>query len=127
MMIFKSIIQMFDTLSTEDECRKYLEDLVWHGEPKCPFCSCTKEPWKLTTFGRFRGLYKCPHCGKRFNVKVGTMFEGSHIPLKKWFYAIYIFLSHKKGISSVQLAKDISVTQKTAWFMLCRIREKSER
>lgn len=122
-MIFNSIIQMFDTLSTEDECREYLEDLVWHGEPKCPFCSCSKEPWRLTTFGRFRGLYKCPHCGKRFNVKVGTMFEGSHIPLKKWFYAIYIFLSHKKGISSVQLAKDISVTQKTAWFMLCRIRE----
>jgi hypothetical protein len=50
------------------------------------------------------------------------MFEGSHVPLKKWFLAIYIFLSHKKGISSVQLAKDIKVTQKTAWFMLSRIR-----
>jgi hypothetical protein len=51
------------------------------------------------------------------------MFEGTHIPLKKWFYAIYLFISHKKGISSAQLARDIRVTQKTAWFMLGRIRE----
>ncbi len=51
------------------------------------------------------------------------MFEGTHIPLKKWFYAIYLFISHKKGISSAQLARDIHVTQKTAWFMLGRIRE----
>lgn len=120
---FKSLLDMIDTLSTEDECREYLEELIWNGKPQCPYCSCSKEPWKLTSFGKFRGMYKCPHCGKRFNVKIGTMFEGSHIPLKKWFYAIYIFLAHKKGISSVQLAKDISVTQKTAWFMLCRIRE----
>ena len=51
------------------------------------------------------------------------MFEGTHIPLQKWFYAIYLFISHKKGISSAQLARDIKVTQKTAWFMLSRIRE----
>lgn len=54
------------------------------------------------------------------------MFEGSHVPLKKWFLAIYLFLSHKKGISSMQLHKDIHVTQKTAWFMLNRIRHNLE-
>lgn len=69
-----------------------------------------------------QGLYKCKSCRKTFSVTVGTMFEGSHVPLMKWFYAIYIFLSHKKGISSTQLAKDIGVTQKTAWFILERIR-----
>lgn len=45
---------MIETLSTEDECREYLEELVWNGQPKCPYCSCTEEPWKLTSFGRFR-------------------------------------------------------------------------
>lgn len=98
MITFKSLLHMIDTLSTEDECREYLEELVWNGHPKCPYCSCSQEPWLLTSFGRFRGMYKCPHCRKRFNVKVGTMFEGSHIPLKKWFYAIYIFLAHKKAL-----------------------------
>ena len=72
--------------------------------------------------GEFKGLYKCKDCRKRFTVRQGTMFEGSNLPLKKWFYAIYLFLSHKRGISSCQLARDIDVTQKTAWFMLHRIR-----
>lgn len=50
---------MIDTLRTEDDYREYL---IWHGHPKCPFCSCTEEPWKLTSFGRFRRMLKCPHC-----------------------------------------------------------------
>ncbi len=115
---------MIDTLHTETECREYLETLLWGDAPVCPHCGAVdKEHWKLTTFGQFKGQYKCRHCRSRFNVRIGTMFEGTHIPLKKWFYAIYLFISHKKGISSAQLARDIHVTQKTAWFMLGRIRE----
>ena len=121
---FHSLLQMIDTLHTEEDCRQYLEDMRWGGEPVCPHCgSISKHHYKLTQNGTFKGLYKCKDCRERFTVLQGTMFEGSHIPLKKWFYAIYIFLSHKKGISSVQLAKDIQVTQKTAWFMLSRIRK----
>lgn len=121
---FNSLIQMMDTLHTEDDCRQYLEDMRWHGEPICPHCgSISKHHYKLTQNGEFKGLYKCKDCRERFTVRIGTMFEDSNLPLKKWFYAIYIFLSHKKGISSVQLAKDIHVTQKTAWFMLSRIRK----
>lgn len=121
---FHSLLQMIDTLHTEEDCRQYLEDMRWGGEPVCPHCgSISKHHYKLTQNGTFKGLYKCKDCRERFTVLQGTMFEGSHAPLKKWFYAIYIFLSHKKGISSVQLAKDIQVTQKTAWFMLSRIRK----
>lgn len=121
---FHSLLQMIDTLHTEEDCRQYLEDMRWGGEPICPHCgSISKNHYKLTQNGKFKGLHKCKDCRERFTVTQGTMFEGSHVPLKKWFYAIYLFLGHKKGISSVQLAKDIQVTQKTAWFMLSRIRQ----
>jgi len=67
-------------------------------------------------------LLKCADCRRQFTVKVGTIFEDSAIPLQKWFMAVYLLMAHKKGISSVQLGKDIGVTQKSAWFMLHRIR-----
>lgn len=115
----KSFIDLFNSLHDETSCREFLEYQRWHGEPICPHCHRqSKEHYRL----KRQGLYKCKSCRKTFSVTVGTMFEGSHIPLMKWFYAIYIFLSHKKGISSTQLAKDIGVTQKTAWFILERIR-----
>lgn len=124
METFNSPNHMRKILNTEEKCREYLEELRWHGEPVCPHCgSISKYHYKLTQNGTFKGLYKCKDCRKRFTVTIGTMFEGSHIPLYDWFYAISIFLSHKKDISSAQLARDINVTQKTAWFMLQRIRK----
>ena len=123
MATFHSLLQMMDTLHTEEDCRVYLENMRWNGKPICPHCgSISEHHYKLTQNGEFKGLYKCKDCRCRFTVRQGTMFEGSNLPLKKCFYAIYLFLSHKKGISSCQLAKDIQVTQKTAWFMLHRIR-----
>ena len=115
---------MLQSLNTEEKCREYLEELRWHGEPICPHCgSISKHHYKLTQNGEFKGLYKCKDCRKRFTITIGTMFEGSHVPLDQWFYAISIFLSFKKGLSSAQLARSINVTQKTAWFMLQRIRK----
>ncbi len=114
---------MLEVLSDEDTCRKFLEQIRWNGEPVCPHCeSKNKEHYELKQKGEFKGLRKCKDCRERFTVKVGTMFHGSPIPLRKWFIAIYIFSSHKKGISSLQLHRDLGVTQKTAWFMLNRIR-----
>lgn len=122
--IFKSFSDMVIQLPTDEACRLYLENVRWKGEPVCPHCSVkSKEHYKLKTKGEFRGLYKCKDCRERFTVTVGTMFHGSHASLRKWFIAIYIFTSHKKGISSLQLHRDLGVTQKTAWFMLHRIRE----
>ena len=101
----------------------FLEELRWGGSPICPHCGVqNSNHYKLKQKGEFKGLYKCKDCRERFTVTVGTMFEGSHIKLRKWFIAIYIFTSHKKGISSLQLHRDLGVTQKTAWFMLGRLR-----
>lgn len=109
--------------SSEEKCRTYLEQIRWNGTPICPHCgSQNKKHYELKTKGFFNGLRKCKDCKKRFTVTVGTMFEGSNVPLKKWFIAMYIFVSHKKGISSHQLARDLGITQKSAWFMLGRIR-----
>lgn len=120
---FHSLLQMIHTLHTEEDCRLYLEDMRWGGEPVCPHCgSISKHHYKLTQNGECKGMYKCKDCRERFTVRIGTMFEDSNLPLKKWFYAIFLFLAHKRGISSAQLARDINVTQKTAWFMLHRIR-----
>lgn len=120
---FSSFSKMLQALPNEAACREYLETLLWKGEPVCPHCGSKNENhYKLKTKGEFKGLYKCKDCRERFTVTVGTIFEGSHIDLRKWFIAIYIFSSHKKGISSHQLGKDLGITQKSAWFMLGRIR-----
>lgn len=118
---FDSLSSMISTLPDDNACREYLENVIWNGTPKCPHCQSTIS-YKLKTKGEFKGLYKCKDCRKRYTVTIGTMFESSHVPLKKWFIAIYIFTSHKKGISSHQLASDLGITQKSAWFVLSRIR-----
>jgi len=124
---FKSFYEMLELLPNDNACRLFLEDLRWNGKPVCPHCgSINGSHYKLKTKGEFTGLYKCKDCRERFTVTVGTMFEGSHVPLRKWFIAIYIFTSHKKGISSIQLGKDLGITQKSAWFVLHRLRNTFE-
>jgi len=106
--------------SDEQVCRDFLVQQRWGGVPVCPYCNSTKS-YVIEGGKRF----KCGErtCYKKYSVTVGSVFHASNIPLSTWFPAMYIILSHKKGISSIQLAKDLGVTQKTAWFMLHRIRE----
>ena len=119
----KSFIQLMNSLHDEKSSREFLETHRWHGMPKCPYCNHeSKGHYKLNRNGEFNGLYKCRNCKKTFTVTKGTIFERSNAPLKSWFYAIHMLLSHKKGISSIQLSKDIGVTLKTAWYMLQKIR-----
>lgn len=118
---FKSFTEMLNVLPTDKACREYLELTLWNGKPTCPHCG-SMHSYILKNKGQAEGLYKCKDCQKRYTVTVGTMFHGSHIPLRKWFIAIYIFSMHKKGISSHQLASDLGITQKSAWYMLGRIR-----
>lgn len=121
---FGSFVEMLTVLPDDNACRIFLEDLRWNGKPVCPHCGSVNENhYKLNTKGVFNGLYKCKDCRERFTVTVGTIFEGSHVPLRKWFIAIYIFTTHKKGISSLQLGRDLGITQKSSWFMLSRIRQ----
>jgi transposase-like protein len=122
-----SFVDMLAALPDDVACRNYLELKLWNGVPTCPHCGTVDEKaMKLKLKGEFKGLYKCRSCRQRFTVTIGTMFEGSHIGLRKWFIAIYIFSLHKKGISSHQLASDLGITQKSAWFMLSRIRKAFE-
>lgn len=112
----KSIFDLNQMFSTEQDCIDYLEERRWEGIVESPFDSLS-QVYKCSN-----NNYKCKNTGKYFNAKTGTMFENSKISLRKWFMAIWLVTSHKKGISSLQLAKDIGVTQKTAWFILQRIR-----
>ena len=89
----------------------------WAGGAYCPLCGSTK----VYHFSDKR-THKCGDCRKRFSIKVGTIFEDSKIELRKWMMAVWLITSHKKGIASTTLAKDLGVTQKTAWFMLHRLR-----
>lgn len=105
--------------SNEEECIKDLEIRRWgKNNAICPFCE-SNHFCKHNT----RHIYTCMDCKKQYSVRMGTIFESSRLPLNKWYLAIYLFTSLKKGISSHQLSKYLSITQKTAWFMLQRIRE----
>lgn len=114
---FSSLIELVSYFDIEAKCFQYLEDRRWQGNIQCP--RCTHDKYYRFKDGR---RFKCAKCREQFTAKIGTIFEDSKISLKKWFIAIHLVTAHKKGISSHQLAKDIKVTQKTAWFMLQRIR-----
>lgn len=113
---FNSILELIKEFKDEQTCINHLEELRWNGDVISPFDQTSK------VYKCKNNKYRCKNTGKYFNVKTGTLFDNSKIELQKWFLAIWLITSHKKGISSLQLHKDIHVTQKTAWFMLQRIR-----
>lgn len=113
-----STFKLFELFPTPEAAREYLEDRLWPNGTRCPDCkgeriSRCKRP----------GFHHCNACNFDFTVCSGTIFERSKVPLNKWVYAMYLLVTSRKGISSLQLAKEIGVTQKTAWFMLGRLRE----
>lgn len=101
----------------------FVEAHVWPDGRVCPHCGVVGENSPLKGSSTRIGVYKCYACRKPFTVKVGTIFESSHIPLHKWLQAIFLLSSSKKGISSNQLARTLEITLKSAWFMSHRIRE----
>ncbi|MGO9530765.1 MAG: IS1595 family transposase [Syntrophobacteraceae bacterium] len=110
-------------LQNEEAAYEYVEARLWPKGPVCPHCGSTERLSKMKGTATRIGLYKCYVCRKQFTVKIGTIFEDSHIPLRLWLQAIYLLCSSKKGISSNQLSRTLGVTLKTAWFMSHRIRE----
>lgn len=114
---FKTILDLIKTFPDEQSCINHLKSLRWADDNVIsPFNESSK------VYKCANNRYRCKETGKYFNVKTATLFDNSKIELQKWFLAIWLATSHKKGISSIQLSKDIGVTQKTAWFMLQRIR-----
>src|SRR6185312_4524013 len=127
---FKSLIELNDYFKEEKTCFEFLASQIWdEWKPVCPFCGSTKV---YTTKSRSTkpskaGVpeYRCADkkCTKKFSATTGTIFESSKVPLRTWYAAIYLLTTSKKGISSVQLATQLNVTQKTAWFLNHRIRK----
>ena len=114
---FDSLIQIADFFSSEEICKAAIAQERWgDGAAVCPYCGSTH------THVCKDGRYICKGCQRKFSVTVGTIFENTKISLRKWFMAMYLISSHKKGVSSCQLARDIQVTQKTAWFILHKVR-----
>jgi transposase-like protein len=101
----------------------WVESRVWPNGPICPHCGGIERIGKMGGKATRIGLWKCYQCRKQFTVKVGTVFEASHVPMNLWLQAMYLLCSSKKGISSNQLSRTLGVTLKTAWFMSHRIRE----
>jgi transposase-like protein len=125
---FKSLIQLFDYFQDEKTCFEFLEQQIWGGIPACPHCGSihvytrkhrSKNPAKAGV-----NEYKCAEkgCNVNFTATVGTIFESSKLPLRTWFAAIWLCTTSSKGISSLNLSKQLGITQKSAWFVLSRIR-----
>ena len=113
---FSSIISVVKHFNNEEVCKNALAESRWGDDVICPKCGkhhCTK---------RKDGRFRCNKCKYNFSCTIGTIFHNSNLPLQKWFIAMYLISSHKKGISSHQIARDCEITQKTAWYMLQKIR-----
>ena len=107
----------------EEAAYEFVEARVWPNGRVCPHCGSVDNSGKLKGKSTRIGVYKCYDCRKPFTVKVGTIFESSHVTLHIWLQAIFLIAASKKGISSNQLHRTLGVTLKTAWFMSHRIRE----
>jgi transposase-like protein len=119
-----STFQLFALFPDEETARVYLEDRLWPSGPVCPDCKSSERVSALGTCAtRKAGFYRCLACNFDFTIRTNTIFERSKVPLHKWLYSMYLLVTARKGISSLQLGKEIGVTQKTAWFILGRLRE----
>lgn len=113
---FDSVIQVMDYFKDETTAVKWFAYQRWQDSISCPKCKNEK------TYTFKSGMYKCAKCRERFSVRARTIFEDSKIPMRKWIIAAFFLMCHKKGISSYQLSRDLDITQKSAWFMLQRLR-----
>jgi hypothetical protein len=114
---FDSLLQMMEAFPDEQSCIDHLRAIRWKNGAYCPHCGGT-------TIYHFsdRCTHKCGDCRQRFSIKVGTIFQETKLPLRKWFIALWMVTSHKKGIASTQIARDLKITQKSGWFVLHRLR-----
>jgi transposase-like protein len=130
-----NLIELQNKYNTHDKCIAHLEEVRWHGEPQCPHCESTgvtaRAKMKKSKRGRKRKhaekatktpKYHCNSCNKDFTVLYGTIFEGSKMPLQKWFMLISIMLNARKGVSAMNIMRDLGITYKSAWYSAMRVR-----
>jgi len=116
-----NLINLIERYSNEEKCRKYLETLKWPQGTKCPRCGSEKIS-RITK----RDQFDCDACRYQFSVTAGSIFHDSHLPLWKWFLAVYLMTESKKGISANQLKRSLAISYKTAWYLCHRIRKAIE-
>jgi transposase-like protein len=112
------IVEMLSKYKTQKKCIEFLEKARWENKPICPYCGSERSSVKTQEY-----RHKCHDCGRSYSVLVGTIFESTKLPLTKWFATICLILNAKKGISSLQLSRDVGVNKNTAWFLQKRIRQ----
>ena len=112
---FESLYDFYTAFPNEETCIAYLEKVLWPNGVVSPYDVSSK------VYKRGDGYYRCKNTGKNFNVRIGTIFENTKIPLRKWSLAMYFVANHRKGISATQLSSDIGVTLKTAWFHQAKV------
>src|SRR5947209_13231258 len=114
----KTLQEAIEFLSDEDNCIAEVRQFRWpDGKPLCPSCAGTEHYWIAT-----QKRWRCKACKRQFSVKRGTIFEDSAIPLSKWLLAMWMIANCRNGVSSYEIHRAIGVTQKSAWFMMHRIR-----
>lgn len=114
--------QLLDNIKTEEDARKFFEQIRWPDGIVCVKCGNKGEPYRIKRKSEKREILRCKACKKEFSVTTGTVYEDSHIPLLTWLRASILLASSKKGISSHQLNRMLGITQKSAWFMAHRLR-----
>ena len=119
---YNNVIGLLKAFPDEAACAKHLEELRWPNGITCPLCQSSRKIHHLSR----PGIYKCGDCKRQFSIRKGTVYEESRLPLQKWFITASLMTTSRKGISSHQLAREMGVTQKTAWFVLARLRKAAE-
>jgi transposase-like protein len=116
-----NLIDLFQSFQTQEQALEYLEKTRWKGKPICPYCK-DERVYRHASGDRAEQRWQCQNCHRAFSVTVGTIFHGTHIPLKNWFLVIGLMLNAKKSASAYQIARDIGMRRPTVWSMMHRVR-----
>ena len=125
---FKTLPQLLAAFPAEQDAVDHFTAIRWVNGKFCPLCGCVDEIkiGRMSKGGQLTNQYKCYACREKFSIRVGTIFQDTKLPLRTWFAAIWMITNHPKGIASTTLATDLGITQKTAWFVLHRLRRAAE-
>ena len=116
-----NILELFQSFQTQEQAIEHLESARWHGRPVCPYCQSEKVG-RHASGDRSNQRWQCRECGRAFAVTVGTIFHGTHIPLRQWFLILALVLNAKKSASAYQIARDLGMRRPTVWSIMHRIR-----
>lgn len=116
-----NVIELFQTFQTQEQAVEYLEKVRWRGRPHCPYCGSVRVG-RHASGDRSMARWQCHDCTRAFAVTVGTLFHGTHVPLRNWFFVLALMLNAKKSASAYQIARDVGMRRPTVWSMMQRVR-----